>query len=168
MLARYMLLIDAPLIRSPEAELAYSDSSLILDYARDSVDLIRKTGLMRGFSNSDFRPQSTASRAEAAVLFSRFYSALEAELPAILTVYVGDRQDAGHRYILTKADADKLCEYLGAMKKTEGLHAEFIPTHVLSINGIKYSFELDAAGQAIIRWAKAGNTASLPTAPARR
>lgn len=147
MLARYMLLIDAPLIYGPEAELAYSDSSLISDYARDSVDLIRKTGLMRGFSNSDFRPQSTASRAEAAVLFSRFSSALEAELPATLTVYAGDGQDSGHRYLLTKADADKLCEYLSSMEKTEGLHAEFIPTHVLSINGVEYSFELDAAGQ---------------------
>ncbi len=147
MLARYMLLIDAPFIYGPEAELAYSDSKLISDYAKDSVNLIRKTGLMLGFANSEFRPQATASRAEAATLFSRFLTLLEIELPATLTVCSGDMGNICHRYILTKADADKLEEYLGAMKKEEGLHAEFVPTHVLNINGVEYSFALGAAGQ---------------------
>lgn len=147
MLARYMLLIDAPFIYGPEAELYYSDSKLISDYAKESVNLIRKTGLMRGFSDGEFRPQATASRAEAATLFSRFLIALERELPATLIEFRGDMGHVWHRYILTKADADKLAEYLGAMKKEEGLHAEFVPTHMLRINGVDYDFEITDAGQ---------------------
>lgn len=148
MLARFIKLVDAPFIYGPEAELMYTDGGLISAYARDSVDLIRKTGLMRGFSDGAFRPQSIATRAEAAMLFSRFHSALEAEPPASLAVYGQEGQSAPHVYILTKADADSLYKYLNTMEKTEKLHAEFVPTHVLKINGNEYSFEITDGGNA--------------------
>ena len=144
LLARFALLVDAPLLYGPVAELHFDDLDEISDYAMDSVNIVCGASLMRGFTDGCFRPQATATRAEAAALFARFYRALERELPATLTVYreAADGATVSHRYMLPKTDAETLEAYLVAMERTEDLHAEFAPTHVLDINGVVYSFEI--------------------------
>lgn len=52
-------------------ESPYLDNDLISDYAKDSIELMRTTGIMKGSDNNCFMPQANATRAEAAVLINR-------------------------------------------------------------------------------------------------
>ncbi|MDR0889865.1 MAG: S-layer homology domain-containing protein [Oscillospiraceae bacterium] len=60
---------------------AFSDSDEISGWAADSVEALRKTGLLRGSRNADgtyaFRPKDTATRAECAAVFCRLVAALQ-------------------------------------------------------------------------------------------
>ena len=44
----------------------FKDHDNISDYAREGVYVMRKTGVINGFGNGDFRPKATLTRAEAA------------------------------------------------------------------------------------------------------
>ena len=56
MLSRYLLLIDAEILRGDACEQAFCDIDLVSEYARDSVEVMRRTGLFRGDDASNFRP----------------------------------------------------------------------------------------------------------------
>jgi len=77
MLARYLIHIDADILRGDACEQAFLDIDLVSDYARESVEVMRRTGLFQGDEASNFRPLDTANRAEAATLFTRLALALD-------------------------------------------------------------------------------------------
>lgn len=63
---------------------AFDDAADIANYARDSVDALRVTGILNGSLNSaggmDFLPKSTATRAECATVFCRLMESLQESL----------------------------------------------------------------------------------------
>lgn len=136
MLARYLLRIDAEILRGDVCEQAFLDIDLVSEYARDSVELMRRTGLFRGDEASNFRPLDTANRAEAATLFTRL--ALEMGIipnPAIL-------ESNGESWILSVEDTIWLYNHLTGIDWQEGLYAEYVPTHTLTLWNGEYRFEL--------------------------
>jgi len=54
--------------------LAFSDSTQIMDYAKNSVGFVVKYGIIKGKDGNRFDPQSNATRAEAAKVISGVYS----------------------------------------------------------------------------------------------
>lgn len=51
---------------------SFPDADKISEYAREFVELMRIAGILNGYEDGTFRPQNTATRAEAAKLFSLF------------------------------------------------------------------------------------------------
>lgn len=143
MLARYLLSIDADVLSWDVCEQAFLDEDLVSDYARDSVEIMRRTGLFQGDAASNFRPLDTANRAEAATLFTRLALALEI-VPAQAVLKTEDGQ-----YTLSVKDTIWLYNHLTALGWEEGLYAEYVPTHTLILWNGEYRFELPGADQHI-------------------
>ena len=51
----------------------FEDDGSISDWAKDAVYKCAKSGLVNGVGNNKFDPQSTATRAQGATLFTNFY-----------------------------------------------------------------------------------------------
>lgn len=135
MLARYLIGIDAELLRGDECEQYFVDIDLVSDYARDSVELMRRTGLFHGDEASNFRPLDTANRAEAATLFTRL--ALEMEIIPARAVLQTDAE----RHTLSVEDTIWLYNHLTGLSWQEGMYAEYVPTHTLTLWNGEYRFE---------------------------
>lgn len=135
MLARYILSIDAELLRGPVCEQAFMDLALVSDYALDSVDLMRRTGLFQGDENSNFRPLDTANRAEAATLFTRLALALQI-IPSQAVL-----ETDGAQYTLSVEDTIWLFDHLTSLSWEDGLYAEYVPTHTLTLWNGEYRFD---------------------------
>ena len=136
MLARYLIQIDADILRGDECEQYFVDVDLVSDYARDAVELMRRTGLFQGDEASNFRPLDTANRAEAATLFTRVALAMEI-IPdqAVL-------ETNGETYVLSVEDTIWLYNHLTHLDWYDGMYAEYVPTHTLTLWNGEYRFEL--------------------------
>lgn len=136
MLARYLIHIDADILRGYECEQHFVDVDLVSDYARDAVELMRRTGLFQGDEASNFRPLDTANRAEAATLFTRVALAMEI-IPdqAVL-------ETNGETYVLSVEDTIWLYNHLTHLDWYDGMYAEYVPTHTLTLWNGEYRFEL--------------------------
>ena len=136
MLSRYLLLIDADILRGDACEQAFLDIDLVSEYARDAVEVMRRTGLFRGDDASNFRPLDTANRAEAATLFTRLALALGIiPKPAVL-------ETNGGCHTLSEEDSIWLYTVLVELPWEDGLYAEYVPTHTLFLWNGEYRFEL--------------------------
>lgn len=136
MLARYLIHIDADILRGDECEQYFVDVDSVSDYARDAVELMRRTGLFQGDEASNFRPLDTANRAEAATLFTRL--SLEMGIipgPAVL-------EAGGESCILSVEDTVWLYSHLTGIDWQEGMYAEYVPTHTLTLWNGEYRFAL--------------------------
>lgn len=71
---RYALKQGIELPKSDNAAGSFPDADKISEYAREFVELMRIAGILNGYEDGTFRPQNTATRAEAAKLFSLFLS----------------------------------------------------------------------------------------------
>jgi exopolysaccharide biosynthesis protein len=61
------------LLLSPtEPAVNFKDSGEIANYAKSSVTLCQRSGVISGYNDNTFRPKKVATRAEAAALYSRF------------------------------------------------------------------------------------------------
>ena len=134
MLARYLLLIDADILRGDFCEQAFCDIDLVSEYARDAVEVMRRTGLFRGDDASNFRPLDTANRAEAATLFTRLALAL-----GIIPKQAVVETDGACR-TLSVEDTIWLYTVLVELPWYDGLYAEYIPTHTLTLWNGEYRF----------------------------
>ena len=136
MLARYLIHIDADILRGDACEQYFLDIDLVSDYARESVEVMRRTGLFQGDEASNFRPLDTANRAEAATLFTRVALAMEV-IPdqAVL-------ETNGETHILSVEDTIWLYNHLTHLDWYDGMYAEYVPTHTLTLWNGEYRFEL--------------------------
>ncbi|WP_273224078.1 NEAT domain-containing protein [Geosporobacter ferrireducens] len=66
---------EIKLSESPEAD--FEDEAFISPWAKDSVRLMKQSGLMSGKTNNRFEPRGTATRAEAAMLIAKVLDVLE-------------------------------------------------------------------------------------------
>ncbi len=76
MIVRFLSIYNYELSTSAELLVdAFTDADRVSDYAADSVEALRMTGVINGYDNGDgtyrFEPQGTATRAECAAIFSR-------------------------------------------------------------------------------------------------
>ena len=55
------------------AAAAFSDQDQISEWAKESVAAITGAGIMNGMGDGTFRPQSTATRAQAAVILTKVH-----------------------------------------------------------------------------------------------
>ena len=134
MLARYLCQIDSDVLRGEECEQIFLDMHLVSGYAWDSVELMRRTGLFQGDEASNFRPLDTANRAEAATLFTRL--ALEMNQVPCQAVLETD----GGASTLSTEDTIWLYTNLTSLSWQEGMYAEYVPTHTLTLWNGEYRF----------------------------
>lgn len=71
---RYALKQGIELPKDAAPAQSFPDADKISEYAREFVELMRLAGILNGYEDGTFRPQNTATRAEAAKLFSLFLS----------------------------------------------------------------------------------------------
>ena len=71
---RYALKQGIELPKDAAPAQSFPDADKISEYAREFVELMRLAGILNGYEDGTFRPQNTATRAEAAKLFSVFLS----------------------------------------------------------------------------------------------
>lgn len=71
---RYALKQGIELPKDAAPAQSFPDADKISEYAREFVELMRIAGILNGYEDGTFRPQNTATRAEAAKLFSLFLS----------------------------------------------------------------------------------------------
>lgn len=75
-IARYLRYQGFALPDASDPPERFSDEASVANYARESVELMRRTGLISGYPNGEFRPKRTVTRAEAASIFARLDRAL--------------------------------------------------------------------------------------------
>lgn len=73
---RYLTAAGVTLPDAPDAVGAFRDAEAVSGWARGSLELMRRTAILRGDGNGNFRPRDTATRAEAAALFMSLHQAL--------------------------------------------------------------------------------------------
>lgn len=136
MLARYLIHVDSDLLYADACEQAFLDIDQVSGYAKDSVELMRRTGLFRGDEASNFRPLDTANRAEAATLFTRLALAMGI-IPRQAVL-----ESEGECCTLTVEDTIWMYTFLTNLPWIDGMYAEYIPTHTLTLWNGEYRFYL--------------------------
>lgn len=138
MLARYLTGIDSDILRGEECEQVFLDEELVSDYAREAVELMRRTGLFQGDEASNFRPLDTANRAEAATLFTRL--SLDMGIVPEQAILKTEHQ----RVVLSAEDTIWLYRCLTGLDWENGLYVECVPTHTLILWNGEYRFSFPA------------------------
>lgn len=78
MIARYTDSAGLTLEEVSDPAAAFPDQGAVASWAREGVDLMRRTGILTGYEDGSFQPQRTANRAEAAAIFMRLDKGLAA------------------------------------------------------------------------------------------
>ncbi|MDO4816028.1 MAG: S-layer homology domain-containing protein [Bacillota bacterium] len=139
MIARYAEHIKANFPTEPELmerykDVSFLDADSVSDFAKDGVELVRKTGIMRGDKNGNFRPHDYVTRAEAAAIFERLD----------LTVCIYDVWTSGDYLVATEEQKAQLVSLMSGMEKGE--YAEYLCEYYLWVedtNFITYSFKIN-------------------------
>lgn len=139
MVARYADCIKAKFPTEPELmerykDVSFLDADSVSDFAKDGVELVRKTGIMRGDKNGNFRPHDYVTRAEAAAIFERLD----------LTVYIYEVWTSGDYLVATDEQKAQLASLLSGMERGE--YAEYLCEYYLWVedtNFINYSFKIN-------------------------
>lgn len=108
--ARYLKAYEKTLADNPQALSAYYDDSVISSWAKESVDTLRKSGVITGDSNGYFRPRSNATRAQTAVIIMRLCEVLDGKVLEIPEI------------------ADRADEILNSMSVIEKVYQMFVVT----------------------------------------
>lgn len=78
--ARYLKSAEKNPTDNPNALKSYYDESVVSEWARDSVALLRSSGVILGDSNGYFRPRENATRSQTATIIMRLARVLEGEV----------------------------------------------------------------------------------------
>lgn len=82
MIARYVEAGGINLSDAANAPAGFQDASSVSSWAKDGLELMRRTGILTGYADGTFGPKKTATRAEAATIFMRLCRLLDGENPA--------------------------------------------------------------------------------------
>ena len=130
--------LDAFVPDAEDAAEPFKDFSKIQSWAKDYVEALRKTGLVKGDNMGNFNPLKTATRAEVATIAVRLYPYLNGELTV--------QQIIDHY-------ADTVCAAHSHFHVTMGKGADFtvenFETSILNWMGLdpaKYEVEVDPEG----------------------
>lgn len=86
MIARYTESAGLTLDEVSAPAAAFTDQGAVASWAREGVDLMRRTGILTGYEDGSFQPQRTANRAEAAAIFMRLDEATDSSGQSVCTV----------------------------------------------------------------------------------
>ena len=78
-IARYVDFLDTELPDGDNTVSSFRDAAQVSPYAREGLELMRRTGIIVGDQRGYFNPLDNATRAEAATIFVRLSDALDAE-----------------------------------------------------------------------------------------
>lgn len=121
---RYMnrlKLIDIAEVESvPEG---FDDEEKISEWAVDAVEFMRRTGIIKGDDNGNFRPGDPATRAEAAAIFVRLFNSAELDLNNVFD------ENNVEKIVFSTRD-----ESQGGLLKTFTLEGENVKEAVRSFN----------------------------------
>ncbi len=151
MIARYAEGIQAAFLNGPVVEQYFADQTTVSAFAREAVEVMRKTGLFMGNEAGNFCPRADATRAEAAMVCMRLALKLN-EVPALAILKVYDENspfndDAASVYTLSAEDTTTLYLLLRDVNWKTGQYAEYIPTHSLTLWCGEYRFYLPKDAQ---------------------
>ena len=79
MICRYAELVAKFTIPQNTAIAAFADEGKIAPYAKDFVYTLQRAGIINGFEDNRFAPDSSATRAECAKIVALFLAAVEAK-----------------------------------------------------------------------------------------
>lgn len=79
MISRYVETEGILLLDAEDAPNGFKDASSVSTWARDGLELMRRTGILTGYADGTFGPKKTATRAEAAMIFMRLCVLLDGE-----------------------------------------------------------------------------------------
>ncbi len=71
MLVRYLTQYEGIVLKQTEAKVNFSDAAKISSWAKESVDLCQRAGLVSGVTTTTFAPQNLATRAQVATIMVR-------------------------------------------------------------------------------------------------
>lgn len=139
MVARYAEYIKAKFPAEPQLlekykDMSFKDADSVSAFAKDGVELVRKTGIMRGDKNGCFRPRDCVTRAEAATVFCRLNE----------IIYFYDVWTSGDYLIASDEQRTQLVSLLNGMDRGE--YAEYLCEYHLRAEGenfINYSFKIN-------------------------
>lgn len=77
MITRYLNSIQIQLPYASDKAAVFHDAGAISSWAKQGVEMMRRTGLLMGDSRSHFNPLNSATRAEAATVFMRLQKAIQ-------------------------------------------------------------------------------------------
>lgn len=142
---RYMSRLN--LIDIAEAENVpegFADEAEVSEWAVEAVDYMRRTGIIMGDDNGNFRPGDTATRAEAAAIFVRLFNSAELDLAKVfdennvekIAFTTRDESQGGllRKFTLEGDEAKDAVKYFGEATPT----SKYSPLSV----GVKSSFAL--------------------------
>ncbi len=124
-IARYIDYAGSELPDADDPVAYFNDADDVSIWARDGLELMRRTGIIRGDGNDNFNPKNTARRSEAATIFVRLSDALglsENDIDENLTVVAdalssSELQQYAERYVnassesLRESYADDIFDY---------------------------------------------------------
>lgn len=76
-IARYLTVEQYTLPGSEDAVDHFKDAETVVSWAKEGLELMRRTGIIVGDNNGNFNPKSTATRAEAATIFMKLHQSIE-------------------------------------------------------------------------------------------
>lgn len=76
MISRYLNIKGIALSYADDRVDSFSDSNAVSTWARKGVEMMRRTGIIRGNANGLFQPKNAANRAEAATVFMKLKKAI--------------------------------------------------------------------------------------------
>lgn len=104
---RFVSYMDATLPNNSTAD-SFADAGKIADFAKDAVELMRRSGVITGDEKGYFKPKANATRAEVATVLTRILPILDSstesgtteEAPYTYTVYLPDNYSENESYPL--------------------------------------------------------------------
>ena len=105
---RFVKYLDKELPNNPQID-SFKDADEVASWARESVELMRVSGIITGVGNGYFKPQDNASRAEIATVITRLLPVIKGgrvengtseEAPMAYTVYLPENYDESNKYPL--------------------------------------------------------------------
>ncbi len=113
--ARYLSAYDIALDEIDDPVSGFGDIDEASDWALDSIELMRITGIIRGDDEGNYRPKDTATRAEAATIFTRLDSAIKAltgdeTTPSDDDENEDENEEGGEETVTPTSDAER--EYI--------------------------------------------------------
>lgn len=134
-IARYVQQKDISLPNDSNAVAGFKDADKVASFAKGGLELMRRTGIIKGDANNNFNPQATATRSEAATIFMRLDQAaggMCAKMYKTGMYRVGIDMPAGE-YLISTPDQDLY--YLAVSSDSSGSLSSII-TNELYFNRI--------------------------------
>lgn len=109
MISRYLNIKGISPAYADNRTASFGDVALVSTWARKGVEVMRRTGIIRGNANGLFLPQNAANRAEAATVFMKLHQAIQSDNRNVEEMFVDAntiQEYKGNLYTVLDVDTD--------------------------------------------------------------